>query len=190
MRRRYCPGGNPAQRRNALLKETSDSYPTSLAISGSASLERASMPAATCMRRAVTYSMTLEPTRARKRCAKPVRERATALARDATVHASPGRPCTSESARDLRVREPAEPAATVRRQARDVITYCLHEDDVGHPFGNGLEARPPGETERTFEPSRPAPHPPADMNEGRKRFEERIATSIAEREDARDGPRE
>jgi len=59
--RRYHPGGTPAHRTNALLNEISDSHPISVPIVASDNLEFDSNPAATCMRRPVTYSITLEP---------------------------------------------------------------------------------------------------------------------------------
>ncbi len=51
----------PAHRLKALLNEISDSQPTSLAITDSARVESARMPAAARIRRAVTYSITREP---------------------------------------------------------------------------------------------------------------------------------
>jgi hypothetical protein len=51
---RYFPGASPDHRLKALLKATSESYPTRVAISASERSADPSSPAATCMRRRAT----------------------------------------------------------------------------------------------------------------------------------------
>ena len=93
---------------------------------------------------------------------------------------------------DRRVREPVKPAGAICGGIGDMVANRLHEQHIGEPFGNRLKPWPVGrqfidqETERAFEPGRSPAHAAAHMDDGRKGFQQRIASAIAERKNTGD----
>ena len=95
---RWVFGATPAHRAKALLNDAAESYPTWAAISLIEAWLLASSEQARCIRHSVKYSRGDLPSVSVNRTANAVRDMATSLAREATVHGSSGCWCMRASA--------------------------------------------------------------------------------------------